>query len=183
VTEGNPLPWGAHFFVDESKSKAYYLAASIVAPGDLASARRAVLALRRQGQRRVHFKSESDRSRSAFLSGAITAGIKARVYVARNLPDKLARPLCLGRMLEDLVGAKAARLILESDESLEKSDRRFIAAQLQSLEGMTLQYAHCKAYQEPLLWVSDAVAWCHQKGGDWLRRAAPLVESVVVCTD
>jgi hypothetical protein len=27
------------------------------------------------------------------------------------------------------------------------------------------------------LWVSDAVAWCHGAGGDWLRRIAPLVVS------
>lgn len=39
-------------------------------------------------------------------------------------------------------------------------------------------YVHLKRHEEPLLWVSDAVAWCHQKGGPWIARAAPLVAEV-----
>ncbi|UYY83741.1 hypothetical protein OIT41_20565 (plasmid) [Arthrobacter sp. YA7-1] len=176
------IPSGAHVFVDESKSKAYYVAASVVAPGDVASARRAIALLRRAGQRRVHFKSESDSSRNAFLNGAIQSGLLTRLYVARNLPDKVARPLCLERLLDDLVAAGATKLVLESDESLEQADRRIIAQHLKSHDGEGLQYIHCKPHEEPLLWVSDAVAWCHQKGGDWIRKAAPLVQEIVDCS-
>lgn len=179
----NPLiPPGAHVFVDESKSKAYYVAASVIAPVDVASARRAIAALRRPGQRRVHFKGESDSSRNAFLNGAIQAGLTTRLYVARNMPDKVARPLCLESLLDDLMTAGARKLVLESDESLEQADRRFIAQHLKSHGGGAgLQYMHCKPHEEPLLWVSDAVAWCHQKGGDWIRKAAPLVQDIVNC--
>lgn len=179
----NPLiPPGAHVFVDESKSKAYYVAASVIAPADVASARRAIAALRRPGQRRVHFKGESDNSRNAFLNGAIQAGLTTRLYVVRNMPDKVARPLCLESLLDDLMTAGAMKLVLESDESLEQADRRFIAQHLKSHGGeASLQYMHCKPYEEPLLWVSDAVAWCHQKGGDWIRKAAPLVQDIVNC--
>jgi hypothetical protein len=179
----NPLiPPGAHVFVDESKSKAYYVAASVIAPADVASARRAIAALRRSGQRRVHFKGESDSSRNAFLNGAIQAGLTTRLYVARNMPDKVARPLCLKSLLDDLLAAGAMKLVLESDESLEQADRRIIAQHLKSHGGEAgLQYMHCKPHEEPLLWVSDAVAWCHQKGGDWIRKAAPLVQDIVNC--
>ncbi|WP_454812864.1 hypothetical protein [Paenarthrobacter nitroguajacolicus] len=179
----NPLiPSGAHVFVDESKSKAYYVAASVIAPADVASARRAIAALRRPGQRRVHFKSESDSSRDAFLIGAMRAGLSTRLYIARNMPDKSARPLCLEHLLDDLVAGGASKLVLESDESLQQADRRLIAQHLKGLGGgERLQYMHCRAYEEPLLWVSDAVAWCHQKGGDWIRKASPLVQDIVYC--
>ena len=179
----NPLiPPGAHVFVDESKSKAYYVAASVIAPADVAGARRAIAGLRRSGQRRVHFKGESDSSRNAFLSGAIQTGLTTRLYVARNVPDKVARPLCLENLLDDLLEAGAGKLVLESDESLEQADRRFIAQHLRSHGGGEgLHYMHSKPYEEPLLWVSDAVAWCHQKGGDWIRKAAPLVQEIVTC--
>jgi hypothetical protein len=178
-----PIPSGAHVFVDESKSKAYYVAASVIAPPDVASARRAISALCRAGQRRVHFKSESDVSRDAFLNGAIRAGLTTRLYVARNMPDKTARPLCLERLIEDLTVAGARKLVLESDQSLEQADRRVIAQHLKSLgAGDGLQYMHCRPHEEPLLWVSDAVAWCHQKGGDWVRKAAPLVQGIINCS-
>ncbi|MDI3193991.1 hypothetical protein QK290_05840 [Pseudarthrobacter sp. AL07] len=174
------IPPGAHVFVDESKTKAYYVAASVIAPADVVAARQAIPALCRPGQRRVHFKGESDSSRNAFLKGAARAGLTTRLYVARNLPDKIARPLCLERLIDDLLAAGASRLVLESDESLEQADRRIIGQPLRS-RGENLKYLHCKPHEEPLLWVSDAVAWCHQRGGDWISRAAPLVQNIVNC--
>lgn len=177
------IPAGAQVFVDESKSKAYYVAASVIAPADVTAARKSIAALCRPGQRRVHFKSESDSSRNAFLAGAIAAGLQTRLYVARNMADKPARMLCLERLLDDLVVAGARKLVLESDESLEQADLRTIARYLRLIDGgRDLQYGHCKPHTEPLLWVSDAVAWCHQRGGDWIRKAAPLVQEVIVCT-
>lgn len=176
------IPRGAHLFVDESKSKAYFVAATVVRPESLASARRAVSVLRRAGQRSVHFKSESDSSRNAFLGGAIQAGLSVRLYIARGMPDKVARPLCLERLMDDLIPGRAAKLVLESDASLEQADRRIIARHLRENDtDGSLRYMHCRPHEEPLLWVSDAVAWCHQKGGDWIRRAAPLVDELIQC--
>ncbi len=114
----------------------------------------------------MRFKSESDSSRNAFLNGAIQSGLRTRLYVARNLPEKVARPLCLERPLDDLVAAGATKLVLKSDESLEQAERRIIAQHLKAHDGEGLQYMHRKPHEEPLLWVSDAVAWCNQKGGD-----------------
>lgn len=177
------IPSGAQVFVDESKSKAYYVAASVIAPADVTAARKAITSLCRPGQRRVHFKSESDSSRNAFLAGATAAGLQTRLYVARNMADKPARISCLERLLDDLVKAGAKKLVLESDESLEQADLRTIARYLQLIDGgKDLHYSHCKPHTEPLLWVSDAVAWCHQRGGDWIRKAAPLVQEIVDCS-
>jgi hypothetical protein len=33
--------------------------------------------------------------------------------------------------------------------------------------------------EEPLLWVSDAVAWAMGAGGDWRRRVEPMIDEVV----
>lgn len=43
----------------------------------------------------------------------------------------------------------------------------------------SLSYVHQRPATEPLLWVSDAVAWCYVKGGDWRRRIEPLIETVI----
>jgi hypothetical protein len=43
--------------------------------------------------------------------------------------------------------------------------------------GMT--YRHATAHEEPLLWLPDAIAWAVGRGGDWRRRAEPLLEKVV----
>lgn len=158
------IPSGAHVFVDESKSKSYYVAASVIAPADVAGARSATAALRRARQRRVHLKSESDSSRNAFLNGAIHSGL----YVARNMLDKIARPLCLVRLLDDLMAAGATKLVLERDESREKAVRPILAQHLKSYGRQV-----SKPREEPLLLVSDAVAWCHEKCGDWIRKAGP----------
>ena len=47
-------------------------------------------------------------------------------------------------------------------------------------EATGLHYRHAVPHEYPLLWVSDAVAWCYSSGGDWMRRAEPLVESRLI---
>jgi hypothetical protein len=36
-----------------------------------------------------------------------------------------------------------------------------------------------RVHEEPLLWVPDAIAWAVGRGGDWRRRAEPLLDKVV----
>ena len=40
---------------------------------------------------------------------------------------------------------------------------------------------HRERNQEPLLWVSDAVAWCVNRGGDWERLVRPLIIETIDC--
>lgn len=42
-----------------------------------------------------------------------------------------------------------------------------------------LTYEHLDSAAEPLLWISDAVAWCHGAGGDWRRRIRVAVARVI----
>ncbi len=96
------LPPQAHVFVDESKAGAYYIAAAVIPPADVAAARCALNRLRHKGSSSVHFKSERDAARRAFLTGAAATGVKTVVYVVKGQPDKVARPVCLKALVQDL---------------------------------------------------------------------------------
>jgi hypothetical protein len=172
------FPPSAHVFVDESKAGAYYIAAAVIPPADVAAARSALTRLRHKGSSSVHFKSERDAVRRAFLAGAAATGVKTLVYVVKGQPDKLARPVCLEALVQDLCRAGAGRLVIEQDDSLAAADRRIIGAELRAQGNPGLRYEHMRRHEEPLLWVSDAVAWCYQKGGPWIGLAAPLIGEV-----
>lgn len=74
----------------------------------------------------------------------------------------------------------ASKLIIERDDSLVTADRSLIATVLRAELSPEIEYVHALPYEHPLLWVSDAVAWCHSSGGDWVRRVAPLVEGRLI---
>jgi len=42
-----------------------------------------------------------------------------------------------------------------------------------------LAYEHIDSRLEPILWVSDAVAWCFGAAGQWRDRTARLVEEQI----
>ncbi|OCG76105.1 hypothetical protein [Microbacterium sediminis] len=105
--------------------------------------------------------------------------VRVAVWVVKQLPDKEARPLSLGALVEEAARAGVSQLIIERDESLERADRRLIADVLRREGGSELLYRHVAPHEHPLLWVSDAVAWCYSNGGDWIRRVEPIVEARV----
>lgn len=56
------------------------------------------------------------------------------------------------------------------------AERRSInAALVRGLGPVSLTYEHMRPHEEPILWVSDAVAWAYGAGGDWRRRVTPAV--------
>lgn len=162
-------------YVDESKARGYYVVATASAIGDVQVAERSLRDLLKPGQRRIHFKSESDSRRRQILSRMCALDVRVAVWVVKQLPDKEARPLSLGALVEEAARAGVSQLIIERDESLERADRRLIADVLRRQDGSELLYRHVAPHEHPLLWVSDAVAWCYSNGGDWIRR----VESIV----
>jgi hypothetical protein len=172
----------AHIFVDESKHRGFLLAAAVVAPGELAGLRRQVSALRLSRQRRLHFTSESDARRKMILAAMIeAAGRCVAVYqVTGHHRDRDARDIAMARLVDDAAKIGAARLVIESDEPAVASDRRIIRDRA-ALAGCldTLAYEHRRPFEECLLAIPDAAAWCWAKGGDWRRRAGPLVSQVV----
>lgn len=168
----------AHVFVDESKTRGYFIAAAAVAAHDAQAADRLIRAHARAGQRRIHFTNESDSSRKNLLSRFAESGVSVTVYAARGLSDPEARKLCLRTLLDDLAAAQAGRLVIEQDDSLMAADRRLIQATLRERDYAGLRYEHARPADHALLWVSDAVAWCYQARGDWIRRAEPLVTEI-----
>lgn len=166
-------------FVDESKAKGYILAATAAQPREVVSIERQVRALVLPGQRRIHFKSESNSRRREVLSRLAALAPRVTIYAADAKSDKVGRALTLAEAVKDAVRAGAGSLAIEADESLVVADRRFIRARLVALDAVdALSYEHVAPGTHPLLWVSDAVAWCVQAGGDWRRRADPLIEEL-----
>lgn len=175
---GDPLyPARSHVFVDETKARGYYVVASICCSGDVAQARAALKKHCRAGQRRVHFNHENDTVRRAFLQEIRNLGLTAVVYTSRE-KDLIARKLCLTAMIEDLHQDGASRLTLEMDDGNLKYDRILIGNLTRGRRGPEeFTYLHVRPHEEPLLWVSDAIAWCIQRGGEWAGMANDLVKA------
>ncbi|MCD2443708.1 hypothetical protein LQ757_15615 [Agromyces sp. SYSU K20354] len=166
---------GARVYVDECKSKGYYVAAAVVMPNDAAAIEKELRKLTRAGQRRIHFTSESDTSRRTILSAVEKLGLRVVVYRVQGAKDKEARTLCLNALIDDMAAGGATHVILERDESVEAADRRIVAQALRRNGNYDLRYQHASPSEHALLWVSDMVAWCCYKGGDWLRRASGII--------
>jgi hypothetical protein len=164
-------------YVDESERREYYLGVTIVR-GPVQPLRAALRRLQRPGQRRIHFVKERDSRRRELLSAMTELDLTARIYCSPR-SVKESREVCLTALIADIAPAGASLLVLESRESMNHHDVRVLDAALRKHGSQTLRYRHLSAYEEPLLWVSDAVAWAMGAGGDWRRRAAPLIEEIV----
>jgi hypothetical protein len=82
-------------------------------------------------------------------------------------------------LVADLHVVGATRLVIESRSGRDEQDRRTIFAALREGDPhATLAYEHMRPHEEPLLWPADAIGWAYSAGGDWRRRADPLLEKV-----
>ena len=168
-----------HVLVDESKTKGYFIAAAAVAPENVTTIDKSLRKLTRRGQSRMHFKSESDSSRRQLLARMAEMDVRVQLYVVRGHSDKDARVMCLQALVSDLAEAGVARMLIERDDSIMAADRRIIRASLIENEYLDqLQYQHVAPADHSVLWVSDALAWCHQAGGEWIKRAEPIVGGI-----
>lgn len=166
-------------YVDESKARGYYVVATAAVVGGIRSSERTLRALLKPGQRRIHFKSESDGRRRLILSRMCALDVRVSVWIVKQRSDKEARPLTFRALVEEAARDGIDQMIIERDESVERADRRLIAEILRSDGVSGFRYQHAAPHEHPLLWVSDAVAWCYSSGGDWIRRAEAIVESRV----
>jgi hypothetical protein len=167
----------AHVFVDETERNVYLICAVLVDPADLDSSRRALRALRKPGQTRLHMVKEQPSRRREILAAVGRLELRTRLYQC-PAPPVVARPRCLQALVVDLVKAGAARLVLERLETQEHADRRCIRATLVDCDAQ-LTYRHEPAQVEPLLWAADAIAWAYGAGSDWRRRISRLVDDVI----
>lgn len=170
-----------HVFADESKKRGFILAAAIIDQGELNRLRSIVGDLRLPGQRRLHFAKESDGRRSLIIRAFAEASVQVTIYDATNFrTDKLGRDAAIARLTDDAVSMGAGRLVLEMDDSVLQSDRLIISERLAKNECHDLRFEHQRAYEEYLLAIPDAVAWCWVKGGHWRRTVKPLVTEMII---
>ncbi|MFW6186951.1 MAG: hypothetical protein ACOC84_02985 [Actinomycetota bacterium] len=167
----------SHLFVDECKAKGYYIAATAAASSEAPKIDRALKQLLLPGQGRIHFTKEQDPRRRKLLAQFAALDIEVTVYVTKGLRDNEARRQCLTELAADAVESQAQFLRLEKDDTLVRQDTKTLTDAFAGHRDRP-RFEHVSPNRYALLWVSDAVAWCYQAGGDWWRRAQPLVTEV-----
>ena len=169
-----------HAFIDESQRGRFYLVCVVlVDPGDLPAVRVGLRALLMPGQRRLHFVNESARRRRGLLAAMSKLPVRARVYTSTK-KEPLARRQALAAILSGSGNVDITRIVIERREaSQDTQERRQIAAAIRAGNApAALSYQHLSGYEEPLLWVADAVAWSCGAQDNWRSRVSDILEHV-----
>lgn len=164
-------------FIDESKERGYHFAIAGVRVSDVQKERALVRGLLLKGQSHLHFTKESDGRRRQILRD-LTRESSARctiLTVPRGVKERQARKMCLEATVVLGEECGVTRLVFERDDSTLQEDRRVLYPLLHHSE---VRYDFMAKREEPLLWIADAIAWCHTAGGQWKQLAAPLVDEV-----
>lgn len=168
-----------HVFVDESQRVRYTICAAVVSPDDLQAARRGLRGMLLPRQGRLHFVNESPQRRRVLLDAMRELPVRARLYTSAE-KEPIARQRAMEALLVDMRALGGQRLVIECRElSQDERERRLIATAVQrGIAPVDLSYGHCRAREEPLLWVPDAVAWAYGAGPEWRPRAELLIDHV-----
>lgn len=171
-----------HVFVDESMRSGYLLVAAVVMPQDIDGARLGIRGLVKPGQRRLHMVKESPARKRLILQRLTGLGLTATLYQAGpDYKTNIARRrACLERLVRDAVASGETRVCLETADGVDQRDEQQLIELVRRLKCRdTIAWSHAHASQELLLAAPDAIAWAWAKGGEWRKRARPLVTSVV----
>ena len=170
---------GVHVFVDESRRVRYMICAAVISPGDLHPARRELRSMLLSRQGRLHFVNESQQRRRFLLDAMRELPVRTRLYTSAE-KEPIARQRDMEALLVDLLDLGAQRLVIECREAgQDKRERHLIATAVRrGAAPADLAYVHLRARDEPLLWVSDAVAWAYDAGPRWRPRAELLIDFV-----
>jgi hypothetical protein len=134
-------------------ARSYAVCEVWVTETDVNRVRRAIRPMCRPGQRRLHFGKEQDGRQREVLARLAALPIYAQIVVAH--------------------GNRVASRLVQDDW-----DRRVIYSELLRLDA-ELPYEHLHAFEEAMLWASDAIAWAYMAGGDWRDRLSGLVDKAV----
>ena len=170
----------AHAFVDESQRGRFYLVCVVlVDPGDLPAVRAELRTMLMPGQRRLHFVNERARRRRLLLTAMSKLPVRARVYTSTN-KEPIARRQALAAILSESRDVGMDRIVIERREtSQDTQERRQIAVAIRAGNApAALSYQHLSGYEEPLLWIADAVAWSYGAQGNWRSRVNEILEYV-----
>ncbi|WP_460835607.1 hypothetical protein [Nocardioides hungaricus] len=170
--------------VDESKARNYLLCATTLPARHGSAVRRTLKELLQPGQRALHFKDERDDLRHEVLLALreVSAfGIETTIIDAgRQDTELVRRQLALEMLVGELAGGGPIELVIDRDPTIVNRDRQQLI-ELTREHGLReqLNYRHASRYEEPALWIPDALAWCFARGGEWRRRARPLITRII----
>jgi len=171
-----------HAFVDESaRPPRYLVTAAIVEPANVRRLRRSMRALLRPGQRELHFYKEKPVHRKHLADTIARLPVEVNVYTRSwHRRDEPARQDCLARLVADLLGRQAHRLVIDSRNDKDIHDERTLRRVLgPHPSGSELVYEHVDSTSESLLWIADVAGWCFGAGAEWRKRIDPVVSRVV----
>ncbi|AIY16602.1 hypothetical protein GUY44_26260 [Pimelobacter simplex] len=154
--------------VDESKASDYLVVATWVSSAKVVSIRRELRSLLRSNQARLHFQKMSHAHRRRAIEVIAGLDVTAVVYRSKVRDPREARAELIGAVLEEARATAAQRVVVERDDAAVALDAA-VARQLRS------EVIHLRAVEEPLLWLSDATAWCVHRSGDWRTAVAPII--------
>ncbi|RKT72012.1 hypothetical protein DFJ66_5314 [Saccharothrix variisporea] len=166
-----------HAFLDESRRGSTYLVAVVTMRSrNLDRARSALRAKVKPGQRRLHFKKENTTRQGEIVTLMHGLDMRARLWLCDHSNDVIARRVCLTAIAAHLLESGVTRLALESCQHQDSRDRTTLAAVVGKADEFS--YEHFRPQEDPLLWLSDSVAWCYGVGGEWRRRVLGLIDGV-----
>lgn len=172
-----------YVFVDEAKAGGYVVVATVVPRPRRQMIGAELRDLRMRGQRSIHMKTESDSRRRQIVQALAVLDVQAIVYDAgrRYRSERAARQACFARLVADLSsGGVQTEIVLDRDDTLVSFDNQHLLEAVRRSDCRDrLTYRHSKAAQDPLLSISDVVAWCWPKRREWRPRVQPIIQQVI----
>jgi hypothetical protein len=169
---------GCAVVVDETMRKGYTMAAVYVPFGKQAELRKFLRALPRGGARTVHFAEDNDQVKYGVIRALRDFQLRATIVQApRGRTREPPRDICLRGVARAALARRARSITFDRDDSREQQDNRVL---YQELSKSDVTYQHRKSYEEPLLWLADAIAWAWHRDSMWRGRVREFVMDVVV---
>lgn len=134
-----------------------------------------------RGQRELHFKQEKPVRRRLLADAIARLPVEVNIYShSYHRDEEPVRQRCLARLVSDLLGRRAQRLVIDSRSNKDVHDRRTLRHLLDPHPSESpFVYEHVDSTSESLLWIADVVAWCYGAGNDWRKRVDPITAMVV----
>ncbi len=166
--------------IDESKRpNAYLLCATVVSPAARRNMQLALRGLLLPNQRRLHANNENaGRKRTLLKSMTQIPGISCHLVIGLRRRDG-ARERCLRTLAGNLIDLGVREIFLgRVDHGTAKLDMQAMDTLMLERCG-EFEWRHEDPEHEPLLWVSDFVAFAHNAAGDLRHTSQALVATLL----
>ncbi len=171
-----------HAFVDESyRAGTYIVCAVIVDSSRVGALRRDMRRQLKGSQGRVHMTKENNTNKRALVEHIreLKLSVSVVTVVVSDKSQRSARDACLAALTRELNARGVARMIVESCDQ-DREDRQIIGDELARWgDSRAIELQHLRAFEEPLLWAADIVAWAYGRSGAWRLRVASLISSEI----